>query len=707
MKLRLAQPSVLVDIGRVSDLSYIRDGGDHIAIGALTRHCDVETSDLLHEHVPLLAHAASHVGDPQVRHRGTIGGSIAHADPASDLPATTLALGATYVAQGPNGTREIAAGDFYQGFLTSSLAPDEMLTEIRIPKMQGAGWSFQKFNRRAQDWAIVGVAAWRRNGDSGVALVNMGSTPILATQRVVGARRRRLDRRCRRAGRRRGRTAGRPQRQRRVPPAPRQGARPPGADRSQQLSSSASCRVTIARTGPSAGSTADTSRRRRSLPAERRWWQRSPQEWWALLRTWPGLLSVSIAVTIVGAWLPWSFDGPVRLGGLEGSHDGWLAVLAACAAIATVAACDGASWPQMLIAFMCDVARRSTSSSATARRPTRSLGWGWFVALVGHARHGRRRDRLDRGQAARRAGVAMGPATVLVAASGGRRRAVALSVLVSLIFWQVMFVTEDDSWPPPADAITADGAQAAAEQFTSGSPRPRDLDLDYAWSTAATVEPFAEGAEFYPRIIDDIENADQSVHILMFGWDSNEIGTELADVLKQKLAEGVEVRIAVDDQGSNPDGKNKDMYSDLVRAGAEVVANDTIQLDFDGLFVDRRFDWRQDEFGRAEHRKLYVIDGDGGVDRRGRHPGPLRQRAVPRRDGARHRRRRAPGAGGVPHRLPRLRRPGAGRPRSVLPGAARRRHVADRDRAGGSGWLRVGDAGDAGVDRQRPPPGST
>jgi aerobic carbon-monoxide dehydrogenase medium subunit len=181
MKLRLAQPSVLVDIGRLTDLSYIRDGGDHIAIGSLTRHRDIETSDLLHEHAPLLAHAASHVGDPQVRHRGTIGGSIAHADPASDLPATTLALGATYVAQGPNGTREIEAGNFYEGFLTSSLSPDEMLTEIRVPKMQGAGWSFQKFNRRAQDWAIVGVAAWRRNGDSGVALVNMGSTPILAT----------------------------------------------------------------------------------------------------------------------------------------------------------------------------------------------------------------------------------------------------------------------------------------------------------------------------------------------------------------------------------------------------------------------------------------------------------------------------------------------------------------------------------------------
>jgi carbon-monoxide dehydrogenase medium subunit len=181
MKLRLAQPTVLIDIGRIEDLSYIRDGGDHIAIGALTRHMDVETSDILHEHAPLLAHAAGHVGDPQVRHRGTIGGSIAHADPASDLPATTLALGATYVAQGPNGTREIAASDFYHGFFSSALEPDELLTEIRVPKMNGAGWSFQKFNRRAQDWAIVGVAAWRNNGSAGIGLVNMGTVPVLAT----------------------------------------------------------------------------------------------------------------------------------------------------------------------------------------------------------------------------------------------------------------------------------------------------------------------------------------------------------------------------------------------------------------------------------------------------------------------------------------------------------------------------------------------
>ena len=180
MKLRLAQPTMLIDIGRITDLSYIKDGGDHIAIGALTRHMDVEKSDLLKKHVPLLAHAAGHVGDAQVRHRGTIGGSLAHADSASDLPATTLALDATYVAQGPKGQRQIAAKDFYKGFLESALAPDEMLVEIRVPKTTG-GWSFQKFNRRAQDWAIVGVAAWHRKGEAGVALVNMGSTPILAT----------------------------------------------------------------------------------------------------------------------------------------------------------------------------------------------------------------------------------------------------------------------------------------------------------------------------------------------------------------------------------------------------------------------------------------------------------------------------------------------------------------------------------------------
>ena len=190
MKLRLAQPSVLVDIGRVSDLSYIRDGGDHVAIGALTRHRDVETSDLLHEHVPLLAHAASHVGDPQVRHRGTIGGSIAHADPASDLPATTLALGATYVAQGPNGTREIAAGDFYQG-LPHLVArtrrdadrdpyPEDAGRRVELPEVQPARPGLGDRRRRR----VASQRRFRR----GARQHGLDADP--GDERVVGARRR-------------------------------------------------------------------------------------------------------------------------------------------------------------------------------------------------------------------------------------------------------------------------------------------------------------------------------------------------------------------------------------------------------------------------------------------------------------------------------------------------------------------------------------
>jgi aerobic carbon-monoxide dehydrogenase medium subunit len=179
MKLRLATPAVLIDVGRVPDLSYIEARGDEIAIGALARHHDLETSSLLKEQVPLLSSTAHQVGDPQVRHRGTLGGTLAHGDPASDLPAAILALGGTLVAQGPGGRREIAASDFFRSFLETALAPDEMLIEIRVPKVPGAGWSFQKFNRRAQDWAIVGVAAVV-NGHAGVALVNMGSTPLRA-----------------------------------------------------------------------------------------------------------------------------------------------------------------------------------------------------------------------------------------------------------------------------------------------------------------------------------------------------------------------------------------------------------------------------------------------------------------------------------------------------------------------------------------------
>jgi len=179
MRFRLATPAVLVDIGRLSDLSYINDAGDHVAVGALTRHRALETSDLLGAHAPLLAHVASQVGDPQVRHRGTLVCSLAHGDPASDLPAALLALRGSVVARGPGGEREIAADDFFTGFLETALADDEMITEVRVPKTGGAGWGFQKFNRRAQDWAIVGAAV-QLGAQPGVALVNMGPVPLRA-----------------------------------------------------------------------------------------------------------------------------------------------------------------------------------------------------------------------------------------------------------------------------------------------------------------------------------------------------------------------------------------------------------------------------------------------------------------------------------------------------------------------------------------------
>jgi len=174
MKLRLAVPTTLIDITRIPGLSYIADRGDHVAIGALTRHHDVNTSPLLAAEVPLLAHAAGEVGDPQVRHRGTIGGSVAHADPASDLPAVLLALDAVFVARGSAGERAIPAAEFFVSLFESALEPGELLTEIRVPKPGSpVVWGFEKFRKRAIDWAIVGVAVQ----DNRIALINMDQVP--------------------------------------------------------------------------------------------------------------------------------------------------------------------------------------------------------------------------------------------------------------------------------------------------------------------------------------------------------------------------------------------------------------------------------------------------------------------------------------------------------------------------------------------------
>lgn len=176
MKLRLAQPAVLIDIGRVLDLAGISATDGELIIGANTRHAALASSELVRTEAPLLAHAASLVGDPQIRHRGTIGGSLAHADPAADLPMAIVALGGTMELSGPEGTRRVAADDFFAGFLETVLADGELLTAVRVPRKAGVPWGYQKFVRRANDWAIVGAAAIGGR----VALASMGPVPLRA-----------------------------------------------------------------------------------------------------------------------------------------------------------------------------------------------------------------------------------------------------------------------------------------------------------------------------------------------------------------------------------------------------------------------------------------------------------------------------------------------------------------------------------------------
>jgi carbon-monoxide dehydrogenase medium subunit len=186
MKLRIARPAKLVDIGRLTGLSYVKDAGTHVAIGALNSHAAVAAETLLRENIPSSSVPAAGAGDPPVRHRGTLGGTLSHGDPASDMPAVILALGAELVARGPSGERAIPATEFFAGVFETALAPDEVLVEARVPKLGAStGWAFLKASRRAQDWATVGVAALVHHDDGAVAgasigLVNMGATPLRA-----------------------------------------------------------------------------------------------------------------------------------------------------------------------------------------------------------------------------------------------------------------------------------------------------------------------------------------------------------------------------------------------------------------------------------------------------------------------------------------------------------------------------------------------
>ena len=176
MKLRLATPELLVDIGRLDELAGVTTDGDELVVGATTRHADLAASELARAEAPLLAYAAAQVGDPQIRHRGTIGGSLSHSDPAADLPMALVALGGAMQLQGPGGTRLVSADDFFQGYFETALQPDELLTAVRVPRRPGVPWGYQKFVRRSNDWAIVGAAAVAGR----IALASMGPTPLRA-----------------------------------------------------------------------------------------------------------------------------------------------------------------------------------------------------------------------------------------------------------------------------------------------------------------------------------------------------------------------------------------------------------------------------------------------------------------------------------------------------------------------------------------------
>ncbi|HEV3380146.1 MAG TPA: xanthine dehydrogenase family protein subunit M [Trebonia sp.] len=186
LRLRFAYPSVLVDVGAIESLRDVRDNGSFLEIGARVTHYDLTRNPLIRQHAGLLAQAAGTIADPAVRHRGTIGGALSHADPAGDLPAVVTALDATLVVTGPSGTREVKPGDFFSDFLTTTLEAGEILTMVRVPKL-GPGWGYryEKFHPTAQAWAIVGVAAVARRDDGHVAearvgLTNMGAVPVRA-----------------------------------------------------------------------------------------------------------------------------------------------------------------------------------------------------------------------------------------------------------------------------------------------------------------------------------------------------------------------------------------------------------------------------------------------------------------------------------------------------------------------------------------------
>ncbi|MCP5028698.1 MAG: hypothetical protein GY929_20685 [Actinomycetia bacterium] len=313
-----------------------------------------------------------------------------------------------------------------------------------------------------------------------------------------------------------------------------------------------------------------------------------------------------MGATLAGSFSTWSRGAGISLSGVEASQNGWIAIMFALVALVGRRSLHRQSFAGILtVAGGSFVVLFQVLGNRTV--PGLTAGWGWWLALAGGA--------LVLGSAGWAATLRLADLSnePLRRPSGlGEWSGVAGMVVALMAFLAVqsiLAVGERVTWPPPADAITAADAREATERFVASGRGLGDLGLDYAWTTMASIEPWPDGAEFFPRIFADIEQAEELVHIIMFGWTSGDVGTELANRLTRKLAEGIEVRILVDSLGSDVFGDSEDMYRDLVSRGAEIVVNDTLPVDRDGPLGDRHLDWSQDEVGKADHRKLYVIDG--------------------------------------------------------------------------------------------------
>lgn len=322
-----------------------------------------------------------------------------------------------------------------------------------------------------------------------------------------------------------------------------------------------------------------------------------------------GLLRAGIAATLLAITTSWTSSDPTLRRLLDGPTNGWIPLLSFVLALAVLSRFRRGAWPAIvtitLVAF--GALSRVLASQAVDGF---DRGWGWWLGLLGAL--------LLLASAATAAIVRLraGRAQPFRLPRGVAQISGIVAIAVALVgLWAIstlLAIDEELSWPPSPNAVTPEQAVVATADFAAEDRDPMDISLEYAWTTAATIEPLAEGTEFFPRIFADIEAAQSSVHIIMFGWKAGEVGDELTAILEAKLADGVEVRILVDGLGSRPYGGSNEMYRRLTDAGALLVVNDTMPANgskADELGIPDS-DSAGAEIGRADHRKLYVIDGE-------------------------------------------------------------------------------------------------